>query len=165
MWMVSGSMFRKHKLLGLPLLLMIPFLVFKIRFIQRKYKRLTIKAKRGLTSSYDSHLILLQSKEFYYKTNFTSWGRFCPKFGYDPKEWKFSIVFTNWLFPLKEYDEASHVVAYSQEAITWYHNELFYAKRPFDFDFHTQAIKKQLKTWNVERIKECDKYTRGSKKK
>lgn len=119
-----------------------PFAILIVKYLQRKYKKITIKNRYNQTNQVIAALQLLQSKLYYYKSQFSAWGYFHPSCVWSEKDEKF---FRN-LFPVKDFEELSIVVNHNPEAVTYYHNKIFKLQRGVSANY-TSEIEAQLRIW------------------
>ena len=93
-----------------------------------------------------------RAKEYYYRSQFDSWGKYHFKFSYSRDEYIRHLRFLNWLFPEKDFKQWDVVVWHNPEAVTYYHNlifELAHGKVP-----HWRLeILNQIKKWRIGRSK------------
>ena len=126
--------------------LLIPFAIIHVRIIQFRYKRITTRNEGNHTNQNISELQLLQSKEYYYKRSFSTWGRFHPSFHFSHKGMIRHIKFMNWLFPEKDFKEWDIVIWHNPEAVTYYHNRIFNLLHGVS-PIYEKEILKQIKEW------------------
>lgn len=120
------------------------FAIILIKYLQKKYKNITIKNQHNQRNSIINKLILIQSILYYFKHEFHAWGYFHPSCVWsdnDEKEF-------NKIFPEKEEDfkELDIVVEHNPEAITYYHNKIFKLNKDQSLQY-SMEIKHQLKKW------------------
>lgn len=116
--------------------------ILYVKYLQKRYKTISLKNRYNQTNQTLSTLILLQAKLYYFKNQFKAWGYFHPHCVWTEKDEKFF----NKLFPEKDFEELPIVIWHNPEAITYYHNkiyELSKGKTPI----YEIEIKKQLKKW------------------
>lgn len=121
-----------------------PFAIMRVKYLQRKYKRLSIKHYNfNQSNRVLAELKLIQHQLYYYKTQFRPWGYFHP-----------SCTSTHIhqeafdkLFPVKDFDEINIVIHHNPEAVTFYKNEI-YSKQSIISEQLTDKIIKQLKAWD-----------------
>ena len=120
--------------------------VIFIKYLQRKYKSISIENRYNQTNQVLSKLKLIQSILYFFKSQFNAWGYFHPDCSWSENDEK---QFRK-LFPQKDFEELEIVVWYNPEAVTYYHNKIF------DFTkgatpIYSSSIKNQLikwKNWN-----------------
>lgn len=126
--------------------LLIPFVIIHIKIIQYRYKQITVKNYGNRNTPLTALLKLLQAKEYYYKTQFSAWGKYHPEFTFSPNQLIRHKKFMNWLFPEKDFKEWDHVIEYNPEAVTYYHNKIYTLNKGKTTIYHKE-IRNQLKTW------------------
>lgn len=126
--------------------LIVPFVILYVRYIQWRYKSITVNNYGNQTNQHITELQLLQAKEYYYKNSFQAWGRFHPSFSFTDIQLNRHRKFINWLFPLKSFKEWDIVVWYKPEAVTYYHNRIFYLNKQ-NSPIYAAEIIQQLKKW------------------
>jgi hypothetical protein len=119
-----------------------PFAILLVKHLQRKYKRISIDNSHNQTNQVIATLQLLQSKLYYYKSQFSAWGYFHPSCVWSEKDEKF---FRN-LFPVKDFEELSIVVNHNPAAVTYYHNKIFKLQKGVSANY-TSEIEAQLRIW------------------
>lgn len=129
---------------------LIPFAIIHIRIIQYRYKKITTGNYHNQTNSNLAKLKLLQSKEYYYKRQFDSWGKFHPKFSYSSEGLKKHYEYLKWLFPKKDFKEWDVVIWYKPEAVTYYQN-LIYKLQDGKGRLYEIEIPKQIEEWEKEK--------------
>ena len=119
-----------------------------VRYLQWRYKRLTIRNKGwDHNSQVINKLKLIQHILYYFKGQYNAWGYFHPDCIWTKRD----DIFFKWLFPQKKgFKEIDTVVNHNPEAITYYHNKIFMLmdKKPPKY---AEEIEKQLikwKNWN-----------------
>jgi hypothetical protein len=118
--------------------------VLVIRYLQRKYKKLSEKAiRKSATSITIEKLILIQYILYFFKRQFSAWGYFHPSCLWTKED----EAYFRKLFPKKDFEEPAIVVYYNPQAITYYHNKIFRLSkgRP---PIYEHEIKRQLIEWN-----------------
>lgn len=118
------------------------FAVILIKYLQQRYKSVSIKNKHNQTNQVLSQLKLIQSILYFFKNQFRAWGYFHPDCGWSEKDEKYFRK----LFPTKDFEELSIVVWYNPEAITYYHNKIYKLTNSCPPIFEND-IKKQLIEW------------------
>ena len=98
-----------------------PIAFLHLRYIQRKYKRLTLQAEGQQTNMYLAKLKLLQAKEEYYKTCFDAWGIFHPSCAVNEKHYRQMLR----LFRKKDFKEICIVKWYSKDIVMYFRNMLY----------------------------------------
>jgi len=119
--------------------------VLLIRYLQRKYKSITLKnIHHNHTNSVLNKLKLIQYLLYYFKREFHAYGYFHYDCGWSEADEKY---FRN-LFPSKDknFEEIDIVVWYNPEAITYYHNKIYELTKGATPDY-ARDIRKQLITW------------------
>lgn len=98
---------------------MIPLVIIHLRYIQRKYYRITVK---NIASNQSNQVLndlrLLQSKEHYYYESFSAWGKYHPSCVWTHKD----AEFFKWLFPKKNFKQIDLVLLEHQEGVVVYTN-------------------------------------------
>lgn len=121
--------------------------VLIVKYLQKKYKSISIKNRYNQTNQVLSKLKLIQAILYYFKSQFNAWGYFHPSCCWPEKDEKFFRK----LFPeKKDFEELNIVVWHNPEAVTYYHNKIWELSkhRP---PIYEREIKKQLikwKNWN-----------------
>jgi hypothetical protein len=119
-----------------------PFCILIVKFLQRRYKQITIKNRHNQTNQVLSKLKLIQSILYYFKSQFHAWGYFHPDCGWSEKdEFKFRK-----LFPTKDFEELDLVVLHNPNAITYYQNRIYDLTN--GKSVKSSDIEKQLRKWN-----------------
>ncbi len=136
--------------------LLIPFAIIHIRMIQWRYKKITTGNYCNQSNQNIAILRLLQAKEYYYKNQFDSHGKFHPKFSYRNGEYQKHIQYMNWLFPEKEFNEWDIIIWYNPEAVTYYHNKIYTLQKGVSCRYEAE-IPRQLKKWKLEREQSLSK--------
>ena len=113
-----------------------------VKYLQKKYKNLSIDNKYNQSNQLLSKLILIQNILYYFKSQFSAWGYFHPSclWGEDDE-----IFFRN-LFPEKDFKELDIVVWYNPNAVTYYHNKIYRLSKGKSFNY-AKEIENQLKEW------------------
>lgn len=101
--------------------------IWKIRRLQRKYKKLSLASKFNQTNDNLATLRLMVAREEYYKDQFSAWGKWCIQFSFDEEEYQIYLDFRNWLFPPKDFEERYEVLYVSDEAELIFRNHVFHA--------------------------------------
>ena len=114
-----------------------------IKYLQKRYKSISIKNRYNQTNQVLNKLILIQSILYYFKSQFSAWGYFHPSCGWSKEDEKY---FRN-LFPQKEdFEELDIVVSHNPEAVTYYHNKIWVLSKG-NPPLYKLEIKKQLIKW------------------
>lgn len=129
--------------------LLIPFAIIHIRWIQWRYKYITVNYPNRQTESNLHALRLLQAIEYYYKRQFSAWGKFHPSFSFTHKAMQRHIKFLNWLFPEKYFKEWDLVIWHNPEAVTYYHNKIYDLQKGVSTHYEIE-IPRQIKKWKEE---------------
>lgn len=119
-----------------------------IRYLQKRYIRVTKANKFNCTNRVINELILIQSILYFFRESYSAWGYFHPSCVWSDKD---ELEFEK-LFPNKpEMDELDIVVEHNPSAVTYYKNKIYdmtprdkYHKSPS----YSVQIKNQLKAWN-----------------
>ena len=99
--------------------ILMPFAILHVKWIQYRYKQITENNIHfNHTNQVLSKLSLLQSKIYYYKSEFHAWGFYHPSCVWTYKD----EIFHNWLFPLRDFEEI--------EVVVWNKHETRIFKRP-----------------------------------
>ena len=122
------------------------FAVLFIKFLQKRYKTLSISRRGQQSNRLLSQLILIQSILYFLKSQFSAWGYFHPSCVLSKED---EIYFRN-LFPQKDFLELDIVVWYNPEAVTYYQNKIYTLSKNcppcYEIDIKNQLIK--WKNWN-----------------
>ena len=129
--------------------LFIVFAIIHIRIIQMQYKKITTQNLNNRTNQHISVLQLLQSKEYYYKQQFSAWGKFHPDFAFSHKQMVRHMKFMNWLFPVKDFQEWDLIIWHNPEAVTYYHNKIYKLQKNVGCRFEIE-ISDQIAAWKKE---------------
>lgn len=124
------------------------FAILHVRWIQYRYKKITLSAQCQHTNQNIAVLQLLQAKEYYYKQQFSPWGKYTPRYAFSDAEHKKHKAFMKWLFPDKDFEEWDILVEHHPEAITYYQNKIFGLSKGVT-PRHYYDIIHQLKQWNL----------------
>ena len=116
-----------------------------VKYLQRKYKKLTIDNKYNQTTQIIHKLEVIQAILYYFKKQFYPWGYFHPDCIWSEKDKK---KFKK-LFPLRDFEEIAIVVWHNPEAVTYYHNKIWELTKEQPPHYATE-IKKQLIKWDKE---------------
>jgi len=115
-----------------------------IRYLQRRYKKITIRHRYNQTNQILSKLRLIQWVLHYFKSQFEAWGYFHPTCVWTDKD----EDYFRKIFPQKEdFEELTTVVWHNPAAVTYYHNKIFKLNGNRSTIYEGE-IKKQLKKWN-----------------
>ena len=121
--------------------------ILLIRYLQRKYKSITLKnIHRNHSNQVLNKLQLIQNILYYFKGEFHAWGYFHYDCGWGEADEKY---YRN-LFPDKDFEEIDIVVWHNPKAVTYYQNEIFKLTKGNSPEY-AYRIKKQLikwKNWN-----------------
>lgn len=123
------------------------FAILYVRYLQKKYKRISIDNIHNRTNQVLSKLQLIQSKLYYYKSEFSSWGYFHPDGVWSKKDEKFFRK----LFPEKEdFKELDIVVWYNPAAVIYYKNKIYALTNgnPPNFSIEIEEQLRKWKDWN-----------------
>ncbi len=125
--------------------------VLIIRYLQKRYRTISIRNRRNQTDQVIAKLVLIQSILYYFKNQFSAWGFFHPDCGWSEKDEKYFRK----LFPQKEgFEELDIVVWHNPEAVTYYQNTIYRLSNRLHGGCsiaHSFEIKKELtnhKKWN-----------------
>lgn len=116
--------------------------ILLIKYLQKKYKLISINNRYNQSDQVLSKLILIQSILYYFKNQFSAWGYFHPSCIWSEKDEKYFRK----LFPQKDFEELASVVHYNPEAVTYYHNKIFKLSKQKSSIYEIE-IKKQLIKW------------------
>ncbi len=117
--------------------------VLIVKYLQKRYKSISIKNRYNQSNQVLSKLKLIQAILYYFKSQFSAWGYFHPSCVWSEKDEKYFRK----LFPQKEdFEELNIVVWHNPEAVTYYHNKIWELskQRP---PIYEREIKKQLIKW------------------
>lgn len=120
--------------------------VLLIKYLQKRYKSISIKNRYNQTNQILAKLKLIQAILYFFKSNFHAWGYFHPDCTWSDKDEKYFRK----IFPQKDFEELDIVVWHNPEAVTYYQNKIWELskERP---PIYEAEIKKQLikwKNWN-----------------
>lgn len=120
-----------------------PLAICLVKFLQWRYKSITINSVGNRSNQVLSKLKLLQAILYYFKSQFSAWGWFHPSCVWSIKDEK---RFRK-LFPTKDFEEVDIVVWHNPEAVTYYHNKIWALskQRP---PIYEKEIRGQLIKWN-----------------
>lgn len=125
-----------------------PLAIQRVKYLQRKYRKLSIyhSTYGGQSNQVLAKLKLLQHQLYYYKSQFDYWGYFYPNCVGNDKHDKFYSK----LFPIKDFPEVDNVVWHNPEAVTYYHNKIWNLRRGKSTQYPTQIEKtlRKYKKWN-----------------
>ena len=117
-----------------------------IKYLQKRYKFISIKNRYNQTNQVLNKLILIQNILYFFKEEFQAWGYFHPHCVWSEKDEKY---YRN-LFPQKEdFDELDIVIWHNPEAVTYYHNKIYKLQKGtpnYRWEIKNQLIK--WKNWN-----------------
>ena len=117
--------------------------VLIVKYLQKRYKSISIKNRYNQSNQVLSKLKLIQAILYYFKSQFSAWGYFHPSCVWSEKD----EIYFRKLFPQKEdFEELDIVVWHNPEAVTYYHNKIWELskQRPPIYEIE---IKKQLIKW------------------
>jgi len=114
-----------------------------IKFLQRRYKAISLKNTHNQTNQILAKLKLIQSILYYFKSQFGAWGYFHPSCFWSDKDENYFRK----LFPEKDFEELDIVVWHNPDAVTYYHNKIFQLSKQCPPNYELE-IKKQLIKWN-----------------
>jgi len=100
--------------------LMLPAMLY-VKYLQSRYKRITINIRTNQTNRILGKLQLIQSKLYYFENEFSPWGYFHPSPVYGIKYEKF----LKSLFPPIDFKELEIIVWYNPRAVTYYRNKIW----------------------------------------
>jgi hypothetical protein len=117
--------------------------VLIVKFLQKRYKSISIKNRYNQTNQVLSKLILIQAILYFFKSQFSAWGYFHPDCAWSKKDERYFRK----LFPQKEdFEELNIVVCHNPEAVTYYHNKIYELSKKHPPIYEIE-IKKQLIKW------------------
>jgi hypothetical protein len=116
--------------------------ILLIKYLQKRYKQITINNKYNQTNQIISKLKLIQYILYYFKSQFSAWGYFHPDCNWSQED----EIYFRKLFPQKDFEEFDIIVWYNPAAVTYYHNKIWELsnQRP---PIYEREIKKQLIKW------------------
>jgi hypothetical protein len=117
-----------------------PFAIWHVRYLQARYKSISLENRYNQTNQVLATLELLQAKLAYYKSQFHAWGYYHPSCVWSPRDEKFFRK----LFPEIDFEELETVVWNNPAAVTFYRN-LIYQQRGSSPS--SKEIIDQLKKW------------------
>lgn len=117
--------------------------VLIVRYLQKRYKSISIKESHSQTNQVLAKLKLIQAILYFFKSNFHAWGYFHPDCIWTAKDEKYFRK----LFPQKDFKELDIVVWHNPEAVTYYHNKIWELSK-HQPPVYEAEIKKQLIEWN-----------------
>lgn len=117
--------------------------ILLVKYLQRKYKSISIKNRYNYTNQVLFILRLIQSILYYFDGQFRAHGYFHPDCTWSEKDEKFYRK----LFPQKDFEELDLVIWHNPKAITYYHNKIWKLSNHEHTDYASE-IRKQLKIWN-----------------
>lgn len=129
--------------------LLIPFAIIHIRIIQHRYEKITTTQYSNQSNQNLATLQLLQAQEYYYRQQFSAWGKFHPSFSFTETQLKRHKKFMAWLFPEKTFDEWNIVVWHKPEAVTYYHNKIFKLQGGVASNYKAEIVV-QLRKWKEQ---------------
>ena len=122
-----------------------PFAILLVKYLQWKYKRISINNRYRQSNRVLAKLILIQSILYYFKSQFNPWGYFHPSCVTNDRE----IAKYDKLFPQKEdFEELDIVVWHNPEAVIYYQHKIWKLAKGKHYSFHKE-IKKQLIQWEM----------------
>lgn len=114
-----------------------------IKYLQKRYKSISVKNRYNQTNQVLSKLKLIQSILYYFKEQFQAWGYFHPSCIWSEKDER---DFRK-LFPQKDdFEELDIVIWHNPEAVTYYHNKIIQLTKQCSPNY-SHEIKKQLIKW------------------
>jgi len=116
--------------------------ILLVKYLQRRYKSISLKNRYNQTNQVLAKLELIQSILYYFKGQFSACGYFHPSCSWSDKDEK---KFRR-LFPQKDFDELDIVVWHNPKAITYYHNKIYQLSKGCS-PLYQKEIKKQLIEW------------------
>ena len=116
--------------------------VLLVRYLQGRYKSISIKNRYNQTNQVLTKLKLIQSILYYFKSQFSAWGYFHPSCVWSEKD----EAYFRKLFPQKDFEELDIVVWHNPNAITYYHNKIYKLSKSCPPIYEIE-IKKQLIEW------------------
>lgn len=116
--------------------------IFIVKYLQYKYKSITLKNRYKQTNQILSKLKLIQHILYYFKSQFNAWGYFHPSCVWSKEDEKFFRK----LFPEKDFEEFDIIVWYNPHAVTYYMNKIYNLSKGTDYNY-AKEIEKQLKEW------------------
>lgn len=118
------------------------FTLWYIKYLQKRYKAITVKnINHNQSNQVLAELMLIQSKLYYYKRQFSAWGMFHYDCTWSPED----QVYFDKLFPEIDFKEIDIVIWHKPEAVTYYRNEIYLLSKGISAD--SQTIIKHLKKW------------------
>jgi len=119
-----------------------PFAIIFIKYLQKRYKKISLRDDCDLTNQILIKLKLIQAVLYYFKSQFSAWGYFHPDCVWsDLDEVKFRK-----LFPEKDFKELDILISYNPKAVTYYHNRIYGLLNQKSTNY-PHEIEKQLKKW------------------
>ena len=116
--------------------------VLLIKYLQWRYKRISLKNRYGQTNQVISRLVLIQSLLYFFKEQFSAWGYFHYSCLWTERDERYFRK----VFPVKTFEELAIVVWSNPEAVTYYHNRIFNLLGGHSPDY-TKEIQSQLTKW------------------
>lgn len=117
--------------------------VLIVKFLQKRYKSISIKNRYNQSTPVLAKLQLIQSVLYFFKTQFNAWGYFHPDCVWSKQDEEYFRK----LFPQKDdFEELDIVVWHNPEAVTYYHNEI-YRLNQGRATRYSEEIKRQLIEW------------------
>lgn len=121
--------------------------VLIVKYLQKRYKEISIKNIYNQSNQVLSKLKLIQAILYYFKSQFSASGYFHPSCVWSEKDEKYF----RQLFPQKEdFEELDIVVWHNPEAVTYYHNKIFELSKQcppiYKIEIKNQLV--QWKDWN-----------------
>lgn len=96
--------------------------VLTVKFLQKRYKSISVKNRYNQSTQVLAKLQLIQSILYFFKTQFNAWGYFHPDCVWSKQDEEYFRK----LFPQKDdFEELDIVVRHNPEAVTYYHNEIY----------------------------------------
>lgn len=113
-----------------------------IKFLQNKYKSMSMNNRHNQSNQVIAKLILIQSILYFFKKQFQAWGYFHPDCIWSIEDEEYFRK----LFPTKDFEELDIVVWHNPEAINYYQNKIFKLTKEKPPAYEIE-IKNQLKDW------------------
>ena len=125
-----------------------PLAIIIVKWLQKKYRKLSYKHENCMQTQAINNLILIQSILYWFKKAFSAWGYFHPSMVWTANdEYKFRE-----LFPEKDFREIPVVIEHNPEAILYYQNRIFELSRgrgkSSSDSYYIKQCLKAAKKWN-----------------
>lgn len=117
------------------------FAILLIKYLQKKYKSITLKNRHNRSNQVLNKLKLIQSILYYLKLEFQCYGYFHPDCCWSDTD----EVFFRKLFPEKDFEELDIVIWHNPHAVRYYMNKIY--KLTNATCGYEREIKKQLIEW------------------